>query len=508
MIILDDDPAIHGAWDSRLMPLIKQFPHLSIRHFTEGKEFLSYLDTLSEIEKNRLLLLSDYELIGQSQNGLQIIDKSKLLRTLLVTSHYANPELQAQAVKIGTLILPKQLASEIALVFSNSSGQETTSVVKGQSVSTVIVDDVTYFVEMLIKFLFGNKQQHVDHYKEPQALLDNIDKYNKQTIFLLDNSFTSSTVSGIDLAQQLYQQGYKNLYLLSGNKLDENRIPDYLTAVTKNSKGLSHIKEVVSQRQNLPLTQQYSDSNIELTQDKITSVELEPNNSTIKQQFSQGIQGFINRIVHDLATPLMIVSMNNADLQEELPALLGTDPKQHAESLNAATISIEDNVSKITALTDTLSGTFRNLIQEKLNPNGFVKCSIYNSINYVLEVLPPEKYKEVRWERADLFDFLGNEIASIQLISQLLKYIFDKSEDCTCQNVLIMQESYEKYNVVYIKQVTESSTVDEREPITASELGMEIVFAMQILEKFGGNLSCYTLPNQCLEFVLSFPEQF
>ncbi len=505
VLILDDDPAIHGAWDARLLPLKKEFPDLSIKHFTEGSEVLNYLDTLSETQKKRLFLLSDYELIGQSNNGLQIIEESNLARTLLVTSHYANPELQAQAIKIGTSILPKALASEIALVFASSLSQEIPSDLDKQSVSVVVVDDDTYFAKTLMDFLFSNQSQCADHYAEPQDLLDAISKYSKQTIFLLDNHFTRSTLSGIDLAQQLYQQGYKQLYLLSGEQLDPDQLPNYLTLTIKSAQGMSYLKEIVMQQQNLLSDDQSSDDvGVDLTKNKISSVRSELNNPVINQQFLQGIQGFVNRIAHDLATPLMIIGMNNTTLQEALPTLLDSDSQQPTQNLDAEIVGIQESTSRVAALIDELSSTFRNLIQKNLNPSDFMKCSIYNSINYALATLASEQYKRVSWEREELFDFLGNEIASIQLIRQLLVYIFNSSKDHAAQDIVIMQESHQSHNTVYIKQVVDAS-VDNKTLIPASQLGMEVIFAMQILEKFGGELTCYTLPNQYLQFVLSFP---
>ncbi len=113
VVILDDDASIHSAWDIRFEPILSQYPEMQLKHFEEGEKALEFIDALSVEEKNRIFLFSDYELLEQELNGLQIIDKSQGSRSILVTSHYADRLLQENARKMGIKILPKQLASEI-----------------------------------------------------------------------------------------------------------------------------------------------------------------------------------------------------------------------------------------------------------------------------------------------------------------------------------------------------------------------------------------------------------
>jgi hypothetical protein len=47
----------------RFKPFLKSYPALKIHHYTQGQEVLNFLDTLSQEEKNRVIFLSDYELL-------------------------------------------------------------------------------------------------------------------------------------------------------------------------------------------------------------------------------------------------------------------------------------------------------------------------------------------------------------------------------------------------------------------------------------------------------------
>ena len=72
---------------------------------------MDFLNDLSPAEKQHVFLLSDYELLKQELNGLHVVAQSNIDRSILVTSHYADPLLQERSSKTGTKILPKQLAS-------------------------------------------------------------------------------------------------------------------------------------------------------------------------------------------------------------------------------------------------------------------------------------------------------------------------------------------------------------------------------------------------------------
>jgi hypothetical protein len=67
-------------------------------------------------------------------------------------------------------------------------------------------------------------------------------KYRKDTKICLDNNFEKSGIKGVEVAQKLYEKGFKNLYMLSGNKIDPSEIPAYLKVILKND--LDGIKQM------------------------------------------------------------------------------------------------------------------------------------------------------------------------------------------------------------------------------------------------------------------------
>ncbi len=115
VLILDDDPAIHGAWDKRFNT---DAPDITVKHFTHGIDVINYVRQFPLEQKNKFLLLTDYELLKQEYTGLQVVEQTGLKRSILVTSHDEREEVRRSALRIGTQILPKPLASKIPIIIN------------------------------------------------------------------------------------------------------------------------------------------------------------------------------------------------------------------------------------------------------------------------------------------------------------------------------------------------------------------------------------------------------
>ncbi|MFY7698594.1 MAG: ATP-binding protein [Legionella sp.] len=119
IIILDDDPSAHSAWELRFKDILVQDSTIDIYHFQACEEAMNYILSLSKEDKNKLLLLTDFEFLNQSLNGLEVIQAADLKRAILVTSHYLEPETQWKITTLAAKLLPKQLVSEIPLIYKS-----------------------------------------------------------------------------------------------------------------------------------------------------------------------------------------------------------------------------------------------------------------------------------------------------------------------------------------------------------------------------------------------------
>lgn len=218
VIILDDDSSIHGAWEARFKFCAPEIP---LKHFTLGKEAIEFIN--QTLAKDKLLLLTDFELLKQELNGLHVIEQTQLQRSVLVTSHHANNNVRRLAEKVGIKILPKQMASEVSIQVLSKKAEM-------PIVDLVILDDNKGFLKAVALSLKEKKK--IDTYHDPWVLLENIAKYSKNTKICVDYDLHSS-INGFDVAKQLHELGYTRLHLMTGTEFSPNEIPDYLSLISK-----------------------------------------------------------------------------------------------------------------------------------------------------------------------------------------------------------------------------------------------------------------------------------
>jgi anti-sigma regulatory factor (Ser/Thr protein kinase) len=115
IVILDDDDSIHTAWDLRFGSVLASHTTLEVHHFMQGNDAIHFLSNLSPQNKERVVLFSDYELLRQERNGLQVIEASQPKHATLVTSYYASFDVRDAAMKLGVKILPKQMAPVVPI---------------------------------------------------------------------------------------------------------------------------------------------------------------------------------------------------------------------------------------------------------------------------------------------------------------------------------------------------------------------------------------------------------
>ncbi|MES2203878.1 MAG: HAMP domain-containing sensor histidine kinase, partial [Pseudomonadota bacterium] len=221
VVVLDDDQSIHGAWDEIFSERIKENPMLKLIHFTHANECIDYIKSCAHPEK--LFLLTDYELIGQAMNGLDVIEKTQVQRAVLVTSHYENRDVLKRVTLLKTKILPKMLASHVQLIVAKNGEPDLIQV------DLVLLDDDTLFPSILASTM-KSRGKTMRHYTSPHVLLEEISRYPKNTKICTDFDL-KAPMTGPEVAKILHEQGFTHLYLATGYSFEQKGMPDYLQVV-------------------------------------------------------------------------------------------------------------------------------------------------------------------------------------------------------------------------------------------------------------------------------------
>ncbi len=231
ILIIDDDYSIHNAWDAKFKVIRKQAPDIQIWHFTSTKQANNFIDNLSEKAKLKVLLLVDYEFIKEETTGIEFIKDSGIKRSLVVTSYYGKDKTRNEAISIHTKILPKTLAPTILITFNESD-----TYIEQKNVDLVLVDDDKTFIHDFIELNGANK--NIDRYYDPEEFLSKVAYYPKHTKIYIDNVFPNADMDGIDIAQNLHEQGYRNIFVITGKPYDR-KVPSYVRLIAKEDIGIN-----------------------------------------------------------------------------------------------------------------------------------------------------------------------------------------------------------------------------------------------------------------------------
>ncbi len=229
IIVVDDDPSIHGDWGFNFEPIIEKYPSISVHNFYESQKALDYIQSLPFEEQKNIMLLSDFELANDARNGLNVIEESKVKRAFLVTSHCNEPDIQQALLKLNAKLLPKKLNQFIPIIVIESKVEYSETNLK--IVDGIWLDDDAGFTCMHEPDLMMNGKK-VDIYRSPEDLMDNIRIYPKNIPILLDNNFESTRIQGTAVALELHNLGFTKLFLVSGDSINKSTYP-YLTILSK-----------------------------------------------------------------------------------------------------------------------------------------------------------------------------------------------------------------------------------------------------------------------------------
>jgi len=178
-------------------------------------------------------MFSAYELAGQKLNGLQIMEICNIKRSILLTNNVLDSETRMLATQKNIKLLPKDLINIFSCKIIQQQSQNKNSLAH---VHMVFVDDEKMVTKAIIEEYYNHLI--VDQYSNPFEFLECVTKYPKDTKFILDNYYYAEDggtypIDGIEIAKQLHDQGYTNLFLLSGQNFS---VPDYLTLILKTDK--------------------------------------------------------------------------------------------------------------------------------------------------------------------------------------------------------------------------------------------------------------------------------
>ncbi|MDR0968483.1 MAG: GHKL domain-containing protein [Holosporaceae bacterium] len=113
VVVLDDNPSIGEVWENRMK---SRSNDVAVKFFQNGRDVIDFVN--SRQNKDKIVLLADYELKNQDVNGIEVIEKCGIeRRSVIVTGSYTR-EIKNFSEKFKVAkFLPKSCINDVRLVF-------------------------------------------------------------------------------------------------------------------------------------------------------------------------------------------------------------------------------------------------------------------------------------------------------------------------------------------------------------------------------------------------------
>jgi signal transduction histidine kinase len=210
VIVVDDDASIHRIWENRLQPQTFR-KDIEVVHFSLPDAFATWL---RDHRSDQDLYLIDYEFLGKTKTGLDLIQEMDIVRqSVLVTSRHEEPEVLARAEKMAIGLVPKAIAGIAPLHISESPSSLNLPCVLERPDAILIDDD--NLVRTVWQTWAEDHGKQIRCYSDFNILWAELKNFDKSTVIYIDSNLGVEK-SGEDLAKMLFDQGFTNIYLSTG----------------------------------------------------------------------------------------------------------------------------------------------------------------------------------------------------------------------------------------------------------------------------------------------------
>ncbi len=210
VVLLDDDPTIHQVWKGRFASSRVHEYDVEPINFTEPAQLRQWVAVNHDKAKTAIYLL-DYELLGHKETGFSLAQELGLAgRAILVTSRWEEPQILAECRSIGLRLLPKNLSGLVPIRVSAR---------RSAPAQAILLDDDP-LVHMTWKIAAKSGGVELKPFKTAADLLAQAAMLDKKTPVYIDSELGAG-VKGEDIARQLHEAGFTNLYMETGHPPEE-----------------------------------------------------------------------------------------------------------------------------------------------------------------------------------------------------------------------------------------------------------------------------------------------
>jgi signal transduction histidine kinase len=219
-VCIDDDVSIHQIWIERLESLKAKNHGIKLINLSSAEALANWLNSVSKDQINNSIFLVDYELLGQSLTGLDLIEKFELAqKAILVTSRFEEINIRVRCASLGVKLIPKGIASLVPIELDGAKIKY----------DACLIDD-----DELIHMVWNHRAKEtgakIRLFFNAQELIKELPSIDPKTKLYIDNQL-SNGIKGTDVAFQLFNFGFEELYLSTGSSAEDFKSFDFLKGI-------------------------------------------------------------------------------------------------------------------------------------------------------------------------------------------------------------------------------------------------------------------------------------
>lgn len=252
------------------------------------------------------------------------------------------------------------------------------------------------------------------------------------------------------------------------------------------------------------------------------------NNEIIRQEKFSALHSLSASIAHEFRTPLAAIKFAMSGLSKYLPQL--TDAYKKAITIEELKVKkIRPNNLKL--LEEMPEGVDRLLYQANMSIDimlmnasqltisrmNFEKVDMTMCLETAIKRYPFSSSKHEGLinidEHFNKFTFIGKEILLVHVLYNLMKNSFYFIDACQKGEIYIWTEESLRFNKLYFRDTAKGIDSEDLKNLfkqfysmREGGTGVGLSFCKMVMDAFGGDIECYSVPNVHMTFVLSFPK--
>ncbi len=223
IVIIDEDPSIHSLWQERFKNSYLHDYNIYLIHFSQPKDAISWNESLdSSIEFNKYYLC-EMEFANDSMNGFDFLSLIQFESNFYIVSNkFTDNKISNLYEQKKFKIIPKDSLFFIPI-----------DILKPKEKPCAVLIEEDSLVKMIWHLTAQSKNKKIVLYRNLEKFIQDFELFDCHTPIYIDMTYLSKK-SQNKLVVKIYRQGFKHLYLITGQNPKDYAAANWIKGIVSN----------------------------------------------------------------------------------------------------------------------------------------------------------------------------------------------------------------------------------------------------------------------------------